>query len=165
MSPDALNPSRNGPCPCGSGKKYKLCCAPKEARARAWPPARQSAPPYWGAEFDPVDILANEVNDLTRAGRFDEAEKACRRLIEEYPDDISGLRRAAQLEEARGNLRKAVDLYHLVCNFAATHDGFDAEVIARYAGEARRVEGRLRQLLADQQHTQESGSTAKEPAP
>lgn len=25
---------RNDPCPCGSGKKYKKCCEPKEAAAR-----------------------------------------------------------------------------------------------------------------------------------
>ena len=27
------SPSRNEPCPCGSGKKYKRCCALKEGRA------------------------------------------------------------------------------------------------------------------------------------
>jgi len=26
--------SRNDPCPCGSGKKYKHCCLPKEVAAR-----------------------------------------------------------------------------------------------------------------------------------
>jgi SEC-C motif len=33
-------PGRNDPCPCGSGKKYKLCCALKKDRlslgTRAW---------------------------------------------------------------------------------------------------------------------------------
>lgn len=28
-------PGRNEPCPCGSGKKYKKCCLPKEKAARA----------------------------------------------------------------------------------------------------------------------------------
>src|SRR5690349_19243516 len=28
-------PSRNGPCPCGSGVKYKKCCLPKDEAARA----------------------------------------------------------------------------------------------------------------------------------
>ncbi|MCQ9205730.1 MAG: SEC-C metal-binding domain-containing protein [Omnitrophica bacterium] len=28
--------SRNAPCPCGSGKKYKSCCALKEDRRRHW---------------------------------------------------------------------------------------------------------------------------------
>ncbi len=29
---DASGPSRNDPCPCGSGKKYKQCCAKKEKK-------------------------------------------------------------------------------------------------------------------------------------
>lgn len=35
MSP--VKPSRNAPCPCGSGIKYKKCCLPKEVAAK--PPA------------------------------------------------------------------------------------------------------------------------------
>ncbi len=165
MSPDALNPSRNGPCPCGSGKKHKLCCLPKEARASAWPLRQPAAPPLWEIAYDPVSILSNAINAHIRAGRFEAAEKACRELLEAYPDEIAGIRRSAQLEEARGNLEKAVELYYRARDFAGMHEGFDAEVIARYAGEARRVEGRLRQILADQQHAQGSGSTANEPAP
>jgi hypothetical protein len=30
-SPRPHTPARNGPCPCGSGKKYKRCCAAREA--------------------------------------------------------------------------------------------------------------------------------------
>jgi len=29
------SPTRNGPCPCGSGTKYKKCCRPKDEAARA----------------------------------------------------------------------------------------------------------------------------------
>lgn len=36
-------PSRNGPCPCGSGVKYKKCCLPKDEAARAAPPRRVHA--------------------------------------------------------------------------------------------------------------------------
>ncbi|QDE99282.1 zinc chelation protein SecC [Myxococcus xanthus] len=36
-------PGRNDPCPCGSGKKYKVCHA-SEDRARASPPAAPAAP-------------------------------------------------------------------------------------------------------------------------
>ena len=31
--------SRNDPCPCGSGKKYKHCCLPKEVAARQTRPS------------------------------------------------------------------------------------------------------------------------------
>jgi tetratricopeptide (TPR) repeat protein len=165
MSPDALNPSRNGPCPCGSGKKHKLCCLPKAAKASSWPLLQPAAPRLWEIAYEPVDILSNEVNALIRAGEFDKAEKACRKLLETYPNEIAGLRRSAQLEETRGNLEKAVELYYRARDFAGMHEGFDAEVIARYDGEARRVEKRLRQRSPDQKHAQESGSTAQEPAP
>jgi len=138
---------------------------PKEAKASAWPLRQPAAPPLWEIAYDPVSILSNEVNALIRAGRFEEAEKACRKLLEAYPDEIAGIRRSAQLEEARGNLEKAVELYYRARDFAEMHDGFDAEVIARYAGEAHRVEGRLKQLRADRHHAQKSGSAAKEPAP
>ena len=30
-----MSAGRNTPCPCGSGKKYKHCCALKDSRARA----------------------------------------------------------------------------------------------------------------------------------
>lgn len=138
---------------------------PKAAKASAWPLQQPATSPFWEIAYDSVSILSNEVNALIRAGRFNEAEKACRKLLEAYPDEIVGIRRSAQLEEARGNLEKAVELYYRARDFAGMHDGFDAEVIARYAGEARRVEGRLKQLRADQQHAQKSESTATEPAP
>lgn len=41
-SPRPHTPARNGPCPCGSGKKYKRCCAAREAAEllNARPPQR-----------------------------------------------------------------------------------------------------------------------------
>ena len=30
-----MKPGRNDPCPCGSGKKYKKCCLPKDATSVA----------------------------------------------------------------------------------------------------------------------------------
>ena len=32
MAVKARNVNRNAPCPCGSGKKYKQCCASKSTR-------------------------------------------------------------------------------------------------------------------------------------
>ena len=86
---------------------------PKEAKASAWPMRQPATPPLWEIAYDPVSILSNEVNALIRAGRFEEAEEACRKLLEAYPEEIAGIRRSAQLEEARGNLEKAVELYYL----------------------------------------------------
>ena len=47
---------RDGPCPCGSGRKYKKCCAWKDAAARAAanpPPAAEQAEPEFIAEIKP----------------------------------------------------------------------------------------------------------------
>ncbi len=32
---DAMKIGRNDPCPCGTGQKYKKCCAAKDAAARS----------------------------------------------------------------------------------------------------------------------------------
>jgi tetratricopeptide (TPR) repeat protein len=52
-------PGRNDPCPCGSGRKFKQCCA-------IAPPARQAAAP--AATVDPLKMKAG--NTLTRAGEL-----------------------------------------------------------------------------------------------
>ena len=73
---------RNDPCTCGSGKKYKKCCGSQAAvaarpvtptaaqRAQRAPTAAQLAPVR--AEFE--------------AGRFAEAEREVRELIERFPE-------------------------------------------------------------------------------
>ena len=38
--------SRNDPCPCGSGKKYKHCCLPKEVAARQTRPSPTITDPH-----------------------------------------------------------------------------------------------------------------------
>ena len=58
----AKGPSRNAPCPCGSGRKYKLCCLPAdEARAREARLAAQPPPlivfPDLGDEDDADDLV------------------------------------------------------------------------------------------------------------
>jgi hypothetical protein len=37
------NTGRNDPCPCGSGKKYKKCCLPKEEAAKLKAHAKDQA--------------------------------------------------------------------------------------------------------------------------
>ena len=39
-----MNPGRNDPCPCGSGKKYKKCCLAKEKEAKRATQAKPAAP-------------------------------------------------------------------------------------------------------------------------
>jgi hypothetical protein len=73
--------SRNDPCPCGSGKKYKRCCLPKEVRR------------------DLTSIERDLEAGLVRPDRFDDPEldawkqadrsigrKICEAALEAYPD-------------------------------------------------------------------------------
>jgi len=93
--------SRNAPCPCGSGKKYKKCCLLGEQV-----PATRRAPSdifkQIHAQMEELDNLSKSVIDLIQAGKLDEAEAQCLKLLEQYPDDVDGLDRLATVYEAKG---------------------------------------------------------------
>ena len=128
---------RNQPCPCGSEKKYKKCCLLKEeaalqellrARREAAPRAAPSET-RWQFVSDPLDDLSNDANDLIHAGRLDEAEVACRRLLDRYPDEVDGPERMAQLLEARGDKAAAADQMRRALALAQTQEGFEEEAL------------------------------------
>ena len=98
-----MKPSRNDPCPCGSGKKYKHCCM---GNAKASPTSRLLSPP------------ANDVSQLIscfNSGRHVELEGRVRLLLEHYPDSgivwkLFGLSLYMQGKEALPALQKAAEL-------------------------------------------------------
>jgi len=57
-------PSRNGPCPCGSGVKYKKCCLPKDEAVRAAPPRRFHNVDYRGRSLTVTGSPSRETLDL-----------------------------------------------------------------------------------------------------
>jgi hypothetical protein len=78
--------SRNAPCPCGSGKKYKKCCLlRKESEALEQRKFLEQNP---GKALVEVDDLSNSVLDLIDAGKFDEAESVCNEFIRTNADPI-----------------------------------------------------------------------------
>ena len=130
--------ARNHPCPCGSGKKYKLCClgrqeAEQRAAREAQLQARRDAQWHQHYRFvtdDPLTNLANAANaanDLIRAGRLNEAEPLCRRLREDHPEEIDGHQRTAPLTEARGDKKAAAARMREALATALTQDGFEEE--------------------------------------
>lgn len=126
-------PARNAPCPCGSGKKYKRCClAPKKTK-------KQASPTRLIPVFTELDQLSNSVYDLIRKKRLDEAEAAGEKLLKEYPDEIDGFHRLAQVYEARGDISKAVEYYRKAAEFAESAEGFDKETIGWFHSEATRL--------------------------
>lgn len=118
----------NKPCPCGSGKKYKRYCLPREQallaeRAAAAARTERVAPSHdeqlvW--DDDGLDEASNRVVDLIHAGKLDEAEQA-QDLLERYPDVHDGLERLAMLYRARGDLKRAAEYYRRAADFVHAH--------------------------------------------
>jgi tetratricopeptide (TPR) repeat protein len=123
---------KNRPCPCGSGKKYKLCCLPPDEPRQAvrpavpvrrpaqLPPRPAQPPPVFFLEDDGLDELSNSVLDLVRTSRFDEALAACHRLLEEFPDVVDGFERSGMVHAKMGNHTLAADFYRKALDFV-TH--------------------------------------------
>lgn len=131
---------RNDPCPCGSGRKYKQCCLPKDEAAEHAQFARAAA---LAAEADvsrkqqeqaafadlETDLQyehdladsSNAVIALVRSGKLDEAESAARELLVRFPDVHDGYDRLGMVYEARGQNKQAADCYRQVIAFVQAH--------------------------------------------
>lgn len=130
-------PTRNAPCPCGSGKKYKRCClAPKKTK-------KPASPVKLVPVFTELDQLSNSVYDLISKDKLDEAEAAGKKLLHEYPDKIDGFHRLAEVYEARGETKKAVKYYRKAADFAESAEGFDKETVDWFHSEARRLNAKV----------------------
>ena len=124
---------RNAPCPCGSGKKFKKCCLLSQDGKTS------EQPMGFIPVYTDLDQLSNSVVDLIAQNKLDEAEKVSHRLLVEYPDQIDGLDRLAQVYEARDEKEKAAEYYRKAAEFARSMPGFDQESIDWYLSEADRV--------------------------
>jgi len=94
-----MKEARNAPCPCGSGRKYKQCCALKAAQPAAGPSA--------GAQQNLVDLF--------RAERFAELEKQALALATRWPGhgpswNFVGVAQLAQRKDAFEALERAATL-------------------------------------------------------
>jgi len=126
---------RNDPCPCGSGKKYKRCCLDQNKAGE-----RSSAPPVnYIPVYTELDQLSNSVFYLINKGKLDEAEAAANKLLKEYPDQIDGLHRLAQVYEARGDKAKAVEYLRKSVEFAESEEGFDRQSVNWFLSEIKRL--------------------------
>jgi tetratricopeptide (TPR) repeat protein len=95
-----MNPGRNEPCPCGSGKKYKRCCGLEPAGARS-------------AMLDPGEIGA--LVALINQNRLSEAEFKANALLALHPNagmlwKILGVALLRQGKDALRALRRATEL-------------------------------------------------------
>ena len=148
--------SRNAPCPCGSGKKYKKCClqndlqkvdvskiAEKPKVEQSMDSAKQADMEQLYKEVQELDDLSNSVVDLIQSKRFDAAEKVCQKLLREYPDQVDGLDRLAELHMAKGEKGKTLYYHRKIVEFMHSHEGFDLENIKWHTEQADRLEQEL----------------------
>jgi len=143
-------PGRNDSCPCGSGKKYKKCCQPKEQaeqrkiiandqaareeRAAARRLEQRAAKAAFlsrlaGAdEEDELTTASNAAAELVRAGNLEEAEAAARDLLARFPEVHDGWDRLGMVHEARGETKLAADCYRKAIEIIrAQPDNYDPE--------------------------------------
>lgn len=129
---------RNDICPCGSGKKYKKCCQGKTGGPRPAP-----SPTYkkeqWLATLDPVDRDSNRTLFLINDGKLDQAEKAAKQLIKNYPDVNDGFDRLAMVYEARGQNSLAADVYQKALDFTLENEGFDESESDYYRDKIKKL--------------------------
>jgi tetratricopeptide (TPR) repeat protein len=155
-----VNPGRNEPCPCGSGKKYKRCCGLEPAAVR-----QETLNPR---EIGMLVALVNQ-------NQLNEAEHGARTLLARHPnagmlwkilsvtllrqgkEALPALRRAAELlpddGEAHGNLGAALhdrgqwaEALVSLAKALSIHP-HDAQMLI-YAGNATKALGRARDAVA-----------------
>lgn len=85
--------SRNDPCPCGSGKKYKRCCLPLEQQKSAGSSSR----------------LIQAVQ-LHQAGQLEAAEAIYRSILDGTPGDPDALHYLGLIDFQRGNFASSAQL-------------------------------------------------------
>jgi tetratricopeptide (TPR) repeat protein len=158
MPPKAVG--RNDPCPCGSGKKYKKCCLSRDqAKVTASSASghddhhhhRQAGPTPMGIVHIPpgmseveaeahvkcLEDWADNAWTAFEAGRDEEVEGMCRRLIDRYPDQIDGHEILGALRERQGRWEEAVREFERALVIALRHeDHFDPKVIDDLAWSA-----------------------------
>jgi tetratricopeptide (TPR) repeat protein len=132
-----MNESRNEPCHCGSGRKYKKCCLWKDKKAAAEENRHASEAQEQGPSGDAagqasviqyardLDDLSNQANDLIRARQWPEAEAACRELLDRFPDEIDGHWRAYECYKAKGDFKSAIPHARATLEMAEQGGGFD----------------------------------------
>ena len=122
---------RNDPCPCGSGKKYKKCCLNTALSSKG------------DARFIYTDLddSSNQVPVLIKQEKYGEAEKVCQDLLKQFPEQIDGLHRFAEVYEAKGDHLRAAEYYRKSAEFAKQADGFEKESVEYFMKKAEELAG------------------------
>ena len=113
-----MSPSRNDPCPCGSGLRYKRCCGTLPASAASPETARVPATLQVPNPQVPETLQAPETGalvEMINQGRLGEAENLARAFLRRFPNSgvlwkIVSVALLGQGKDALEALRKAAQL-------------------------------------------------------
>lgn len=86
-------------------------------------------------ENERFEQMSNQAIDLIHAGEFDEAERLCHRLLDEFTDLPDGHMRLGQLFRARGEPKRAAQHLRLAAAVARAADA-DSEMPVSLEAEA-----------------------------
>jgi len=138
--------SRNAPCICGSGKKYKKCCLGKESPKVDREKPKESNTSNLKSPFfeSDIDVLSNSVLDLIKVKEFDKAKEVCQKLLDEYPSQVDGYERLASVYEEEGDAGKAAEYYRKTVEFMQKNPGFDDDGINWYLEKAEELDEKSR---------------------
>lgn len=157
-----MSVSRNTPCPCGSGEKYKKCCLAQDEKAaaetrRKAAEAEEQRLLAEAAEHDEfmkyaveLEELSNRANDLTRSKQWTESEACCRELLERFPEEIDGHHRSYECYKAKGDLLRAKTHAQATLAMVESREGFDPQFPAGLKKDIARFDAAIQ---AEQSNT------------
>ncbi len=125
--------SRNAPCPCGSGKKYKQCCG-REGQAGA---------PSGGE----IQAALQQARQLFQNGALQQTEILCRKLLAAQPDNPDANHLLGQLAHRVGKLDAALELFGRALAARPDQPGFRLD-LANALFDLGRLEQAERETLA-----------------
>src|SRR6185437_4990453 len=95
--------SRNAPCPCGSGRKYKHCCQKNEQSLTASPQAANSPTPS-------ISQYLQAGMEHHQAGHLPQAEAIYQRILQIDPNHPGALHFLGLIAKQVGNAKAAIAL-------------------------------------------------------
>ena len=106
------------PCPCGSGKKYKVCCLVKAGGNPA-----ETATPNTSPRESSRQLLADAIH-LHARGNMAAAEEVYRKILRESPADPDALHYLGICHQQRGDLSEAERLIRKSIAYAPQNASF-----------------------------------------
>lgn len=100
--------SRNDPCPCGSGKKYKQCCLKRDEDIAS---SKRS-------EYNSIPQVLQAALEYYQAGHLHESEVLFQKILQTEPNNPDALHLLGLIADEAGKHEVAVDLISRALKFA-----------------------------------------------